>query len=344
MRESPDTSPDARTVDAVIARMIGDPSIFFVDCWRKRPLYVPAAGIELANSYGIDDFLNDLARTQPAPYLSVAASNGNRVLSKHQTTAGLREGVRRGGVCAIKASKIWHHTLPPSWSWMRALFGSLCRRAAMIYMTPARSEDVDIFLAGPDSCLGTHFDTTDVFTLQLVGERRWELEEDADTDRTLSIARHPEWNPAREIAFEGPTRDVTLHPGDMLYAPAYGLHRVTGVSWSVSLSLGLRAFNEIDVAEHLLETIRLSGYLDYAPVVGIPDVLTDAHAEAKLHLMRGVRALLQKVEGLALATVLAELQLPPDLVAAQGSAGEATGIYRSGFALEQGDARSHDAR
>jgi hypothetical protein len=91
---------------------------------------------------------------------------------------------------------------------------------------------------------------------------------------------------------------------------------VTGVSWSVSLSLGLRAFNEIDVVEHLLERLRLSSYLKYPPFAGAPEALEAEHAEAKLELMQRVRTLLQQVEGLAVAFLLAPLRLPPALNAA----------------------------
>ena len=329
---------DSAKLDAVSERIVGDPTVFFREHWRRRPLYAPGAGIELRNHYGVEEFLSDLVDTQPTPYISVSTCEGQRFFAKHSTAEELRAGILAGGVCAIKASKLWHRSPPASWLWMRALFGSLCRRVAMMYMTPARSEDVDIFLAGPTSCLGTHFDTTDVFTLQLYGERKWVLEEHTNVERILQTARSPGWYPAREIEFGGPTYEVTLEPGDALYAPAYGVHRVTGVSWSVSLSLGLRAFNEIDIVEHLLEALRLTSYMEFPPLVPAAEPTGEIYAEAKLQTMQRIRVLLSKVEGLALATLLASLKLPATLASPAEtiveSSDEVAKINRSKFALD----------
>src|SRR4051794_40727243 len=114
MADIPRPAIDLRTLDAIIARTIGDPMAFFRDYWRKKPLHEQGAATQLAGSYGIDDFIADLVETQSAPYVSVTTSGGKRVFSKHTTTDDLLRGVRDGGVCAMKASRTWHQTLPPA--------------------------------------------------------------------------------------------------------------------------------------------------------------------------------------------------------------------------------------
>jgi ribosomal protein L16 Arg81 hydroxylase len=193
---------------------------------------------------------------------------------------------------------------------MRALFGSLCRAVTMTYMSPKRSEDVDLFLASGQSGFGTHFDISDNFTIQLFGERRWTVDNETHPDRSLEIMRGRHFHPAQEVTFQGPTHDVILRPGDAFYVPAYSMHRVTGVSWSVSLSLGLRSFKAIDLVEHLLDAVRGTRYLADAPVASFPEAAGEDHVQAKLDLMQRVRELLRQMEGLALATLLAPLQLP----------------------------------
>jgi ribosomal protein L16 Arg81 hydroxylase len=331
---------DARTTDEVVARMLGGTESFFDQYWRRKPLCVPGAGAALAGVYGVDDFLADVVATQPVPYVSVSTRGGNRVFAKHATAEDLRAAIREGGVSAVKASKYWHGEPPASWDWMRTLFGSLCRAVSMIYMTPARSEDVDLFLAGPDSTLGTHFDTTDVFTLQIFGERKWTVDEEVHLDAILALARDPSWHPAKEIGFQGATREITLRPGDTFYVPAYGVHSVSGVTWSVSLSLGLRAFNEIDVVENLLEALRMTHYLKYAPLDSYPESTGEPYAAAKVELLGRVRSLLRQLEGVALATLLEPLQLPPTLQP-PGHQTDKTAdepavlsIFKSGFALD----------
>jgi hypothetical protein len=173
------------------------------------------------------------------------------------------------------------------------------------------------------------------------GERKWTVDNELRLDSVLAVARDPNWYPAKEIGFQGPTLEFTLHPGDALYVPAYAVHRVTGVSWSVSLSLGLRAFNEVDFVEHLLEAIRLTRYMNYPPVATVAESLGESQAEAKLELMGRVRSLLREVEGVALARLLAPLKLPLDLDTPSSMAspsdvsGQVLGMFKSGFALQE---------
>lgn len=307
------SAADCDRLHEIIDRMLGDRTTFFDTYWHKKPFLVRSAASENAISYGVEDFLRDLPLVQAPPYGAVRIRDGRRFDSLHDTPEELRQAVADGGVCAIKMSRLWHRALPPTWEALRALYARLCREVAMVYMTPARSEDVDLFLAGPSSCLGTHFDTTDVFTLQLFGERRWKVEKEFSLDGILDVGRDPSWYPTREIEFPGQTEEVVLRPGDAYYVPAYTVHRVTGVSWSVSLSLGLRAYNEIDVVEHLLERIRLASYLKFPPIAGRPEQLEAAHADAKMELMQRVRSLLRQLDDVTLAYLLAPLRLPPHL-------------------------------
>jgi len=258
-----------------------------------------------------------MVAAQPGPYESVDLQNGRRHATYHATGEELRNAVAAGGVTSIKISQIWHTPQTPErWKWMRALYGRLYRAVSMLYMSPAHSEEVDLFLAGPNSQLGTHFDMTDAFTLQLHGERKWVVDEEPRVEEVLeryrppSFVRDSSWHPAQEVEFQGKTREITLRAGDAIYVPAYAIHRVTGVSWSVSVNLGIRSFNEIDYVEYLLELIRMNHYSEYKPVRSVPEALEQDCADAKTELLRKVRALLNRVEMTALGSALAYLALP----------------------------------
>jgi len=309
---------DASAYDAVATRMFGSsPAAFFSDYWSRRPLYVPNACMDCAGSYGVEDFLGDLMATHPAPYQSVSAYEDVRSFSRHPTINELRHAIAAGGVAAMKLNRFWHRPgMPPNWTAFRSLFASLSRATMMLYMTPARSEDVDLFLAGPDSQLGSHYDTTHVFTVQLLGERKWRVDTEVQLDAVIGLLRQPGWSPAKPVAHPGATCEITLRAGDALYVPAYAVHKVTGVSWSVSLSLGLRAFNEIDVVEHLIDVIRATRFPDYRPALALPETQGEAAVEAKLQLIERVRTLLKDVEMAAIGQVVAPLNLPPMLAAA----------------------------
>lgn len=304
---------DQRALDATVNKILS-PKDFFTEYWGKRPVMVAGAGLACAGRYDIDNFLTDLTATQQAPYLLVAVRDGERTYADPMTAEEVRSEVAAGGVAPMRISRTWHEPdIPASWVWMRALFGSLCRAASMIYLNPARSENVDLFLAGPKSHLGVHYDTSHTFTLQLSGERKWKVEDAVRLGDRLAAERDPDFSPNADLGFVGPTREFTLRPGDVLYVPAYCVHGVTGISWSVSLGLGLRAFNEIDFVGRLLEIFESTKYATYAPVETLPESLGERHAAAKRELLKRVRALLKQLEIVAVGSVLAPLRLPDTL-------------------------------
>ncbi|MGF3021675.1 JmjC domain-containing protein [Methylobacterium aquaticum] len=299
--------------ETVVAGMLGDPATFFRDHWRRAPFLAPQAGHALAGAYGVEDYLADLADAVAPPFRAVTVQDGARVFSQHDTVEDLRAAVAAGAVSATKISRLWHGGGPTPWGWMRALFGDLCRAVAMIYLDPETSEDVDLFLAGPRSGLGAHIDATDVFTLQLAGERHWTVDETVQLPAILDLMRDPAWHPSQEVPFQAPTRSFTLQPGDGLYVPAHAVHRVSGVSWSVSLSFGLRTVNEIDLIEHLLDRAKRSRYRGLPPLPSWPASEADGNAAAKRELVGRVRDLLRQIEFAATATAMAPLRLPATL-------------------------------
>jgi ribosomal protein L16 Arg81 hydroxylase len=304
---------DQPAIDGIVERVLSRAD-FFAEYWGKRPIHVPGAALDCVGLYGTDDFLHDLASCQPSPYLLIGVRDGERDYSHPTTTEQLRSGVENGAVAPMRISRTWHEPdAPANWDWMRALFGSLCRAASMIYMSPPRSENVDLFLAGPRSHLGVHYDSSHTFTLQLSGERKWVVEESFSLEERLAATRHPEYSVNDDLSFEGATVEFTLRAGDVLYVPAYCIHGVSGVSWSVSLGLGLRAFNEIDFLAHLLETIERTKYLEYPPVESLPESAGERHVQAKMELLKRVRALLKQLEMAAVGKVMAPLNLPATL-------------------------------
>lgn len=299
--------------DRLLDRMLGGAERFARTEWRSRYFVARGAALELP-AYETADYLRDLVASHPAPYSSVHVRDGHRVLDRHPTIDDLLTALGAGDVSAMKISRLWHEpAAPESWLWMRDLLGALARAVAMVYLTPVRSEDVDLFLAGPDSQLGRHYDSTDVFTIQLVGERRWTFDRDFDLSAVLRQTGGKDWDPAAEMSFTGETVEIVLQPGDLLYVPAHNVHQVTGVTWSVALSLGLRAVHEIDLVEHLLDRIRQLHFSAYSPLPSVPDSVEDQQVAGKFEVMARVRDLLALVESATWAALMDGLQLPEDL-------------------------------
>src|SRR5262249_32328923 len=84
------------------------------------------------------------------------------------------------------------------------------------FLPYARLDDVMLSLAPPGGGVGPHFDSYDVFLLQVAGTRRWRI--GAQTDLTLLDA------PLRILKRFTPSEDYVVEPGDLLYLPPHYAH------------------------------------------------------------------------------------------------------------------------
>ncbi len=120
-----------------------------------------------------------------------------------------------------------------------------------------RLDDLMVSYATAGGGVGPHFDSYDVFLIQGLGKRRWQIS--AQRDFTLV-----EGAPLRLLKNFKPTREWVLEPGDMLYLPPQYAHN--GISESVdcmTYSVGFRAPTNQEIGEaflgHIQETLSLAG-------------------------------------------------------------------------------------
>ena len=158
-----------------------------------------------------------------------------------------------------------------------------------------RIDDLMISYAPPGGSVGAHIDEYDVFLLQGMGRRRWQIE--------YPIV-HNEFMPGLDIRLLKeftPTHEWLLEPGDMLYLPPGVPHHGVAIDPCMTFSIGFRAplWHELaaGVADRLqLRADQAARYTDAAlsPQAN-PGVLDDA---ARRHLREGVRTLLAADEAL----------------------------------------------
>ena len=107
--------------------------------------------------------------------------------------------------------------------------------------------DVSIFCTGTDQPgAAWHTDEEDVFVLQTVGAKEWNLQEDT------------KWHYVHESDDEEERRSGVidyqrffLHEGDWLYVPSGYLHRTRGIRESVSLSINVHTSSGLSVTSAL---------------------------------------------------------------------------------------------
>ncbi|KPQ37881.1 MAG: hypothetical protein HLUCCX21_00865 [Porphyrobacter sp. HL-46] len=108
-----------------------------------------------------------------------------------------------------------------------------------------RVDDVMVSYAVDGGGVGAHFDHYDVFLVQGLGRRRWELGPLCDDDTPL--LPH---DGLRLLADFRPTQEWILEPGDILYVPPRVAHRGTAVGdGCMTYSIGFRAPSRAELIE-----------------------------------------------------------------------------------------------
>jgi 50S ribosomal protein L16 3-hydroxylase len=85
------------------------------------------------------------------------------------------------------------------------------------FIPDARLDDLMISIAGPGGGVGPHFDSYDVFLIQMAGRRRWRISEQSDLTLNPNL-------PLKILQHFKSEQVWDLNPGDMLYLPPQIAH------------------------------------------------------------------------------------------------------------------------
>lgn len=166
----------------------------------------------------------------PWPIFSHAITIGSHVIDDAVEGRRVIELHRAGATIVMQALQ-WY------WPPLTAFCGALGHRLghgvrANAYMTPASSRGFD-----------AHWDTHDVFVVQLEGSKHWRV---YDSPLRLPGPSQP-FDPARWTRRVTP-QSMTLRAGDVLYLPRGFIHDATaGVEPSLHVSLGIHAPPDADL-------------------------------------------------------------------------------------------------
>ncbi|NBW56074.1 MAG: cupin domain-containing protein, partial [Betaproteobacteria bacterium] len=109
----------------------------------------------------------------------------------------------------------------------------------------ARLDDVMISYATDQGGVGPHFDSYDVFLLQVQGQRRWRISQQHD----LSLRDD---TPLKVLQHFKPEESWVLNPGDMLYLPPHCAHEGVALGECMTYSIGFKAETPQALAQQLL--------------------------------------------------------------------------------------------
>lgn len=109
-----------------------------------------------------------------------------------------------------------------------------------------RVDDLMVSYAAPGGGVGAHTDQYDVFLIQGLGRRRWEIDPRPNLD--------PQWREGSDVAvladFEA-VESWEVEPGDVVYLPPHVAHNGIALTECMTLSVGFRA----PAAHELLESL-----------------------------------------------------------------------------------------
>jgi len=107
-----------------------------------------------------------------------------------------------------------------------------------------RRDDLMVSFAPKGGSVGPHYDLYDVFLVQGMGQRHWQLGPKCD-DNTKTLPDLP----VKILESMNVEHEWTLNPGDMLYIPPSYAHNGVAVNDCMTFSIGFRAPSEADVLQ-----------------------------------------------------------------------------------------------
>lgn len=206
------------------------PAQFMRRHWQKKPLLVrqampgvqpPATRRELA----------ELAANEDVESRLISSFDG-------------RWALRHGPVAKLPA---WNK---PNWTLLvQGLDLHVPAAHAMLsqfrFVPEARLDDLMISYATDGGGVGPHFDSYDVFLIQVHGKRRWRIGAQKDAVLRDDV-------PVKLIANFKPEQEYVLEPGDMLYLPPGWAHDGLAIGECMTCSVGFRTPWRAELARELL--------------------------------------------------------------------------------------------
>ncbi|MGI8881306.1 MAG: cupin domain-containing protein [Jatrophihabitans sp.] len=255
---------------------------FARDYWSVRPLLRTSAELsadgfaDLLDATAVDELIS--CRGLRTPFLRMAKEGG--VLAPARYTRGGGVGatitdqvaddkvlnlIADGATLVLQAL---HRTWPPLVQFASALSAELGHPVQInAYITPPQNQG-----------FAAHYDTHDVFVLQVAGRKHWRIHEPVLADPLVDQPWEKHRAAVAARAEQAPLIDTDLAPGDALYLPRGYLHSAVALGeLSIHLTVGIHPITRTALVTELLAAAktdpRLRGSLPAAVDLADPATL-----------------------------------------------------------------------
>ena len=306
------TDPEGGSIDrSALSRCINVSADDFAERhWGREPLLSTAAELDR----GFDDLFSVAAvdelitrRGVRAPFIRMANEGSVLAASAYTASGGFGAEIAdqvssdkvlaefAGGATIVLQGL--HRLWPPIIDFTRELIDDLGHPAQVnAYITPSSSQGFD-----------AHYDTHDVFVLQISGEKHWRIHAPVHVDplRTQPWDQHR--GAVARAATGAPVIDAVLRPGDALYLPRGWIHSATALgATSVHLTIGMAAYTRADLVDALLREVGDNAALRRSLPLGIDLRDTEALEPIVAQTMHALVETLRQTDASRPAAVLAD--------------------------------------
>jgi len=229
---------------------------FLRDTWQKKPLLIRNPWTRWTNPLEPDELAGLACEEDVESRLIVAAGDGLETLK-----------VEAGPIPEARFGKLGNR---PWTLLVNAVDHHVPEVAALIapfrFVPNWRIDDVMVSYAIEGGGVGPHFDQYDVFLVQGLGKRRWQI--GAMCDAGSALLPHDD---LRLLANFEATDEWVLEPGDILYVPPGIAHNGIGASDDcMTYSVGFRAPARSELIAHYVDDVL--GRLDEDDRYADPDL------------------------------------------------------------------------
>src|SRR5258706_1658938 len=213
-----------------------DPAHFMRRNWQREPLLVRGA---------FPGFVDPLS-----PHEVLALASSPDASSRLVRRRGASWSVEHGPIASSRIKQLPRR----DWTVLVQDANHFSARAAALlacfdFISHARVDDVMVSYAPPGGGVGPHFDSYDVFLLQGLGRRRWQVSRQADRSLVPGID-------LKILQRFVPESEWVLEAGDMLYLPPGVAHHGVAESESLTWSIGFRAPSDAELVAGFLDFLR----------------------------------------------------------------------------------------
>jgi bifunctional lysine-specific demethylase and histidyl-hydroxylase NO66 len=231
-----------------------DASAFFAGTWSKRPLLVErrddAAFGDLFSLEAVDRILAGTFPRRPA--IRLVKAGAEIPVASYVRTVSLGSEWLHDVIDAGRVYDAFQNGATIVVQGLQRYWEPVVRFARDLELALSHPVQVNAYVSPPgERGLGVHYDTHDVFVLQIAGSKRWNVHERA-VDDPLPHQRVKGSCEAQESLIE-----TELQPGQSLYIPRGFLHEAIATDRvSVHLTVGMLCYTWKDVIDDAMKEVE----------------------------------------------------------------------------------------